>query len=348
MATQTTNGITLIYPDDPCPVFNPCVFRLTGTMERAVVSVTKGGETYSASFNTPNGGLLDLRQFMQLMFDGIGFGQDLEQMGDIKVSDLAKNVTVTITVIGSGNTTLATFTPTIFCVWGCTEVGQVWLQKRTLTYYRGYPLTFGLYAPRAGEIVIDDGGSTDIIGSVSKGLYNIRVAPDSDIASIIFSYEVNDEAEMQTIADIKVEDVCDEGGIYLRWIDRHGFWCYRLFKAGDPTRTIASRYGMWNRNDLSKFYGIEGWHGSAGRRQSFTRNDVQPLCAPLVDSETFDQLQDLTASPVIDMFLGLDEHDEPKWTAVTVEAGQYTKDVKKTEQDFIFNLVLPESPVQQL
>jgi hypothetical protein len=59
-------------------------------------------------------------------------------------------------------------------------------------------------------------------------------------------------------------------------------------------------------------------------------------------------LQDVTTSPCVDMYLGKDENDEPKWTAVTIEAGQYTKDVKKPEQDFIMNIVLPEIPIQQL
>jgi hypothetical protein len=136
-------------------------------------------------------------------------------------------------------------------------------------------------------------------------------------------------------------------GIYLRWIDRHGFWNYYLFKEGNVTRNVASD-GLWHRNDLGLWEPIYHWQQSTGRRQNLTRNDVLPVCAPLVDQETFDMLQDVTTSPCVDMYLGKDENDEPKWTAVTIEAGQYTKDVKKPEQDFIMNIVLPEIPIQQL
>ena len=37
-----------------------------------------------------------------------------------------------------------------------------------------------------------------------------------------------------------------------------------------------------------------------------------------------------------------------RWTAVTVQPGTYTKDVDKPEQDFIFNVVMPEIPIQSL
>ena len=80
MATTTNNGITLRYPNDPCPVFNPCIFNLTGTLARTRVFVNSGNKSYTAVYQTPNGGTLDLRQFMQVFFDGITLGDDLKQL----------------------------------------------------------------------------------------------------------------------------------------------------------------------------------------------------------------------------------------------------------------------------
>jgi hypothetical protein len=136
-------------------------------------------------------------------------------------------------------------------------------------------------------------------------------------------------------------------GIYLRWVDRFGLWRYWLFKAGDPTRQAASRFGLWYHNNYADYNGQTWWQGGSGRRQSFTRTDIQPICAPLVTQEEFDMLQDITTSPAVDMYIG-GRGASAKWTAVTIEAGQYTKDVKKPEQDFICNLVLPEIPTQTL
>ena len=94
-----------------------------------------------------------------------------------------------------------------------------------------------------------------------------------------------------------------EGGIYLRWIDRHGFIRYWLFAAGEETREIASDLSFI-RNNLDDY--LYGYYGDNGRRQGYDRTDSIKLCAPLVDRDTFDMLQDLASSPVVDMYLGGD------------------------------------------
>ena len=77
------------------------------------------------------------------------------------------------------------------------------------------------------------------------------------------------------------------------------------------------------------------------------RNDIIPLCAPLVDSGTFDLLQDVTSSPVVELYCGNDDDDLPVWVGVGVQAATYTK-TRDILQDFAFNLILPEIPVQSL
>ena len=32
---------------------------------------------------------------------------------------------------------------------------------------------------------------------------------------------------------INIVDACVDGGVYLRWINRHGFYCYYLFRKGE-------------------------------------------------------------------------------------------------------------------
>lgn len=354
MATQTINGITLFSPNDPCLVFNPCLFRLTGTMSRTRVNITSGGRHYETTYQTPSGGYLDLRQYLQTFFDGSNFGQDFELMGDLQASDLGKQVTITLEALDSDGTVIATFNKFIYCVWGGVAVGERYNEAtRHLTWFRNYPFTVGLYASAAKTVEYSsyivspqDGGLVRHVVLPSAGLYNVNINDDGDVTQRFITL-IDAASPYKEHAIIRIDREHDEG-VYLRWVNRHGMWDYHLFKAGDDTRNAASRFGMLYRNNLAKFYQEDGWQGDAGRRQSFTRNDVLPLCAPLVDDETFERLQDITTSPVIDMFLGYDQHDEPTWTAVTVEAGSYTKDVKKPEQDFIFNLLLPEIPVQTL
>lgn len=358
MATTTNNGITLRYPNDPCPVFNPCIFNLTGTLARTRVFVNSGNKSYTAVYQTPNGGTLDLRQFMQVFFDGITLGDDLKQLGNVKRSELGKNVNVTLFALASDGATIAQFNVTVFCVWAGMAVGEDYErisdnETRELVWFRNFPLTVGLYSEAAKVLTYDsytatpqDGGLVRNLQLTSKGIFNINIDADggSDKNYITITDYSSPYVDHYLI---RIDREATEG-VYLRWIDRHGFWRYWLFKQGDPTRQAASRFGMWNRNNLADYDRYMGWQDDAGRRQSFTRNDIQPLCAPLVDQDTFDMLQDVATSPCVDMFIGYDSHDEPMWAAVTVEAGSYTKDVKKPEQDFLLNLVLPEIPVQTL
>lgn len=352
MASTTINGITLTYPDGPSPVFNPCIFLLTGTMARAKAQVVKDGVSYHATYQLPNGGRLDLRQYLQMMFDGIGFGKELDSMGNFKVSEFGKNVTVSVTAMSADGTTLAEFSVTVFCVWGGVAVGEelVTDEAERITWYRNFPLTVGVYAPSSKSLSYDcysavggQGVHVRTISLPSQGLYNVAINADNGINTR--EIHISDTASPYTKRYIVTIDRTHTDGVYLRWIDRHGFWRYRLFKAGDPTRTSSSRFGMYHHNDLTDYDPSAGWQGRSGRRQSFSRNDIQPLCAPLVSQKEFDMLQDITTSPCVDMFIGYDGQT-PKWTAVTVEAGSYTKDVDKPEQDFLLNLVKPEIPVQ--
>ena len=136
-----------------------------------------------------------------------------------------------------------------------------------------------------------------------------------------------------------------ESGIYLRWIDRHGFIRYWLFSSGDETREIASDLSFI-RNNLNDY--LYGYFGDNGRRQGYERTDSIKLCAPLVDSDTFDMLQDLASSPVVDMYLGGDwTQEEDEWMSVTIKAGSYTKGTACL-QDFVCEMVINNINVQRL
>ena len=77
------------------------------------------------------------------------------------------------------------------------------------------------------------------------------------------------------------------------------------------------------------------------------REDVVSLCAPLVDSETWDMLFDIATSPCVDMFAGYKDGEGAKWLSVTVVAGSYTK-IGAVLQDFICSIQLPDINIQKL
>ncbi len=363
MQSTTVNGITLQYPDEPVMVFNVVPLRVSGTLARLRVAI--GGHT--VTYNTPNGGTVDIREWLQGQFTSLRFGGDLDYQQSLKISEIGDDVAVTVTALDSDGTTLATFNLTLFCVWGAAWAGETYNGHRTVTWFQNFPFTVGIYFPTASNTSIGVNSSpTTPISINSPGVYNINIDDANggqyltiwdiignlslgtfeDVFDMTFVYSL-DGTQIEKVRIRLVDPKYDEG-IYLRWIDRHGFWNYWLFKEGDGNRNVATKYGTWYRNDLDLWEEHWQWQNDAGRRQSLSRNDVIPVCAPLVDQETFDMLQDVTTSPCVDMYLGKDENDVPKWTAVSIEPGTYTKDVKKPEQDFVMNVVMPEIPVQTL
>lgn len=366
MQSATVSGITFYYPDTPTMVFNPIPIKVEGTLARLKVEMTDGVHTASVTYNTPNGGIVDIREYLQGMFDGMVMGGDLDYTQQLKVSEAGKTVTVKLSSLTSAGIANATHTFTMFAVWGGLKAGEQYGKHRTVTWFQNYPFTVGVYYPSASNTAIGINSSPQAPISIgAEGIYNLLIDDANggrymtiwdilgeldpgvfeDVFDMTFSYLLDGTQEERIRIRLVTPKINE--GIYLRWIDRHGFWNYWLFKEGSVTRNVGSN-GQWYRNDLNNWEEIYHWQRTAGRRQTLNRNDVLPVCAPLVDSDTFDMLQDVTTSPCVDMYMGKDENDVPKWTAVTIEAGSYTKDVKKPEQDFVMNVVLPEIPIQSL
>lgn len=342
MAGVTIDGIQFTYPDSPCMVFNPCIVTVGITVARVRIGISGINATYQGH----NGECtVDIRAFLQAGFTNLKMGKD--NFSSFSMSELGKDVSVTITALAEDNSTLAQYTATIFCIWGGMGINEEINDIRKLTMWVGYPFTYGRYygaAVDAGVGVFEfSNGSQSYIASyypTSRGVWSIPITT-SGCDNIIIREHGQHATEY---VNIKVEEHRD--GMYLRWVDRHGFWRYWLFKIGDPQREAASRFGMFSRIDWEDYNATYGWQGASGRRQSFTRNDIIPVCAPLVDQDTFDMLQDVTTSPCVDMLVEAEPYE--RWTAVTVQPGTYTKDVDKPEQDFIFNVVMPEIPIQSL
>lgn len=340
MATATINGVQFTWPDDPCLVFNPCLISVSHGVSRVEVFI--GG--LKATYHARNGECIaDVRSFLRSGFDDLKMGKNLIT----GKSELGKNVSITIRALASDNTLLAQHNVTIFCIWGCTKAGETFDSPFEFVAFEGYSFTLCKYFPAADNIdIYEVSGGVETLYTTenitSKGIWNFNLS----LLSGYDGYVMKKSGTSIVYATVKILPYRE--GAYLRWVDRHGFWRYWLFKEGNPQRTSASRFGAWTRIDYDDWNAAGHWQGDSGRRQSYTRNDVQPLCAPLVGQDTFDMLQDITTSPCVDMVIGLDGYGNEIWSSVTVEPGSYTKDVKKPEQDFLCNIILPEIPVQTL
>ena len=362
MRQTTINGITIKYADAVGFAFLPCIIKASGSgvssIETTISRETKA-HTYSVEAFADNC-IMDYREYVQALFDGISFG-NLDYSRESQKSNLGATFNITVKVKNSEGSNIAIFSYTTFYVWGAMRAGETWNGRKKMTWFTHFPFSFGIYMSEADDLLVYADGmiTSKLIELAGQGIYEItskvlkagaksysikdyggKIQQATFDTTFDFTFYLKTSSMYTELAAIKADNT--EKGIYLRWVDRHGFYRYWLFTQGDESRAINSDTSFV-RNNLGEYDDtIFGYIGANGRRQGYSREDTIPLCAPLVDSETFDFLQDLTSSPVVDMYLGSN-----KWQSVTIKAGTYTKTTAEL-QDFVCNLVINNTQIQQL
>lgn len=361
MRQTTKNGITIKYADAVGFAFLPCIIKASGSGVASIeATISRGNKVYTYSVEAfADSCIMDYREYVQALFDGISFG-NLDYTKESQQSNLGANFTISVKIKNSEGSDLATFSYTTFYVWGAMRAGETWNGFNKLTWFTHFPFSFGLYTSEASQILVGyEGAPNKLVKPSIDGIVDINASVLPNKARYWNIYDYDGEIQQGTFDNtfdltfslsaggkqsllLRIDRDDTESGIYLRWIDRHGFIRYWLFTQGDESRAISSDTSFV-RNNLGEYDDtIFGYLGVNGRRQGYGREDTIPLCAPLVDSETFDFLQDLASSPVVDMYLGGD-----KWQSVTIKAGTYTKTTAEL-QDFVCNLVINNTQIQQL
>lgn len=374
MRTETLTGSVLTYPDEIGFAFNPCLFvAKSGSKTVSYISVQlSDGTTALTGYSNAFGGTayIDVREYVQSFFDNL---TEVLTYGDkaVNKSSLGKEITAAVTVAYSDGTA-ETRTATIFYVWAALATGgaDVYNGFRTLTYFKGYPFTMGVYAEDAGALLFKrDGVATDNVELSSKGVYNVALPSGlnpkryilvcdwdgkfgqttfDNTFDMTFRYTTGSKYSEKIKILLADEDYDGSESVYLRWLNRHGVYCYWLFKKGAESIKTATD-GDFVRNNLLSYDQTYGYQNGNGRQQGYTRQDTIQLCAPLVDSDTWSFLSDLLTSPLVDMFCGWadDAHTNAHWLSVSVVAGTYTKAVDVL-QDFVLQINLPETIIQKL
>lgn len=339
------------YPDEVGFAFSQNIVRLTTDedLRTMTIAMTTDGKTKTYTVDAHNGvAIANISAFIQAFFDGVTFGMDYTK--DFEQSQLGKSIQLTVSchyVDGSEELGQSLVTASIFYVWGALAVGEVYNERKRLTWFSNYPYSVGLYVDAETPVLI--GGKT--ITLPNAGVFNVPVSglPTSRTQRIVANYKRGSfdnffdftfsliSGDVLTTLDVDNRDQ----GLYLRWIDRQGFYRYWLFDTGEDKRT-ASADGEYMRNNLLQYDDKYGYQGASGRRQRYSREDSMEICAPLVDRDTFDLLQDIATSPVVDRWMG-----DNNWSNVTIKAATYSKSTAEL-QDFTATLVLPEIPIQSL
>ena len=357
-------GVTFQVPDELCFAFNPVLF-IVEDCEYLNVQAAYDGETYTLHYDGGNKIYGDAQQVCQRFFFFFYFSLDYSQgMTD---TGLGKEITFTLTALKNGETRASVVIITSFVIWGAKRWGKDTFNGfRVVKMWEGYPFTFGLYAKGGGTLLVASGQAPRTPVEITEdGMLAISSSIFPDDADFVTLYDYAGTLQQgvfdgtfdltfymwqnvaQTLlARIDIDRCPNEDGVYLRWIDRHGFWCYWLFDNRQEQRT-TNAVQDFTRPNLQGYTPEFGYQRGAGRRAAYTRGGVLPLAATLVDETLYDYLFDVASSPVVDMYLGKDENDVEQWIGVQVQAGTFAR-TDQPLQDFVINLVLPTYNVQRL
>jgi len=134
-------------------------------------------------------------------------------------------------------------------------------------------------------------------------------------------------------------------GIYLRWINSFGEWCYYLFNTGIKSNVIKNS-DVNIVNLLRSVDYSDNYH--RGTNYSLTKSGQKSikLCVPFVDEENYHFFESLLESVYIDMFTGYN-NDVSQWIRVNISDGTFARD-KSHLQDFECVLILPQTQNQTL
>lgn len=365
MRTHKIESTTIEYPDEISFCFNPVVINVFGQLwawaEVTITDVLSGTVRSEKRALFEKACFFDISFYMQSTFDLVDFNKVDYSATGAQDSRLGRSFSVEVDLYNGDESLGNTFQFNTFVMWGAMKVGERYNGDKTLTWFKKYPFSVGLYSSVDSLLYMKaDGVSLPDMQLSGQKVWNIMlkgieandslllILPGSDTGASVFdnTFDFTFRALTNLASNVKLIIDESECGVYLRWISRHGFYCYWLFKNGDESRQIAND-GEFIRNNMQDYSYKNGYHGGTGRKQRKTESNTLPICAPLVDSDTYDFLFDLILSPVVDLYVGKDADGLDRWKAVNVNVGTFNK-TNQPLQDFIVNIVLPEIRVQSL
>lgn len=323
---------TVRYPDSITFAFNPNRI-IVGT--DVPVTVTVGRYT-------------DTREPYQTMVE-IDIAKYLQAM--VSKENRHKEVEVSL------SSDRGSFSFTTLVVWGAMNIGETFNKPYTLYWWKGFPFTMELYVPNGVEglrIRYDRGSYGENMSD--RGIVEFDPAemwPDANeqvvlrvdnaegVASVwdyTFDNTFNGvNKDTVHLYRLKVKEA-KECGVYLRWIDRHGWMRYWLFEKGQTTTTGKSLDALKGVHEGSSYeYRMARYAGKEASKSV-------KLCASLITDEETDIVEQVALSPVVDMWTGAE------WLPVNIEALGVTRGGKdwRPLNNFECVMVYPELMLQRL
>lgn len=333
MREALLSGRTILVPDNVTFAFNPMRVKIDDAAGVISISITDGVQTFTDA-REPIGGKVafELSVYARSFFDNT--------IHDVN----AKELTCTIT---EG---LNEYSFTTYVMWGAMNFYEQFNRQRKVTWFKNFPFKFNLYVPQ-GAIVrtrYDRNGYTS--ATLQEGLISINpnelfnpsefgvIRMDNYIQPSVWEYTFDETfrgVDEGTHISRLVVDECTNG-VYLRWVDRHGFVQYYLFKTGDDIYQTKAE-GQEMNIDYETWYDFG--NVQVQQRKIMTRSIKAG--ASLVDQETFDMLTSIYSSPLVELWY------DNEWLPIRIADATINK-TSKPLQDIEIEIQMPKMLTQSL
>lgn len=321
--------------------FNPILIKVSDVNNAPEVLLTCNGVSLKRKV-IDNAVTFDIQSIAQGLFNfkDYMFGVVVEDIDKTLIKELTFTVTDGYTAQNRA----------VIVRWGALQVGsyisEYYYKKYVLRYFkkstptdRQLPFTVPINSidESGAQIYVSNDGKPEVYSGFDiNGLkLNIPYNFENTIKEakfIIYEYSQ---------LDVRVRITNCTDGIYLRWLNNVGDWCYYLLSPANSSIAVKSVDNI----DLS----YESYRASPyvnkinkGTSKPRTKNVVrkQKLFASLIDKYDFELLQSLVESVYVDVYTGNGKGYDT-WLGVNISDGTFTQS-KDNLQDFECEMIYPE------
>nr|DAN05481.1 MAG TPA: hypothetical protein [Caudoviricetes sp.] len=228
-------------------------------------------------------------------------------------------------------------------IWGAIAPTEEYNGLTSCRWFSRFPMKLEFFAQAGAKVYkeIDGKGTHTLVSTVSDmGIASIDLSGafegDTVVKKAALSVgdfvNVFDETFDFTFAnyesewEITLKKDDSPCGVFLRWIDKHGFMRYFLFSKGEES-TESEDYG-----DLleQKYSAFGRYYPNIYRQQGKTVMRKMNIAALHLTREEYEYVRSVAFSPVVDMYVG-DDEGTASWLPVLVSSGDTGREQKILE-----------------
>ena len=228
-------------------------------------------------------------------------------------------------------------------IWGAIAPTEEYNGLTMFRWFSRFPMKLEFFAQAGAKVYkeIDGKGTHTLVSTVSDmGIASIDLSGafkgDTVVKKAALSVgdfvNVFDETFDFTFAnyesewEITLKKDDSPCGVFLRWIDKHGFMRYFLFSKGEES-TESEDYG-----DLleQKYSAFGRYYPNIYRQQGKSVTRKMNIAALHLTREEYEYVRSVAFSPVVDMYMG-DDEGTASWLPVLVSSGDTGREQKNLE-----------------